>query len=197
MQAPVTHVPWPGRGQSVCGVCGPFSIVMRAKDWENVNEEPKKSRARVSVGSLALAACLVVVLLATMWPTPLDADYGASIEKFLAVIHRNGVPLWFGYNKLEFSANVIMFMPIGFFVALLLSARVWWLAPLICPGLSIAIELTQAVVLSARFATVQDILSNTTGALIGILIAFVLRAAVYERDKKTIARALWERGLHV
>ena len=132
--------------------------------------------------------------MATLWPTPLDQGFESSINKLFVVLYRNGVPLWFGYNKLEFSANVLMFIPLGFLVALLLPARIWWLALIICPAMSIAIELTQALALSARFATVVDVMSNSLGAVIGILIAVVLRAIVYERDQKVIARAVWAQG---
>lgn len=142
-----------------------------------------------------MASYVTVILVATLWPTPLDQGYSAAIQKVLDVVHRNGVPEWFGYNKLEFSANVVMFVPLGFLAALLLPARVWWLALLICPGLSIAIELTQATFLAARFATATDVIANSIGAVIGILVAVILRSIVYERDQKVIAVALWQRGL--
>ena len=132
--------------------------------------------------------------MATLWPTPLDQGFESSINKLFVVLYRNGVPLWFGYNKLEFSANVLMFIPLGFLVALLLPARIWWLALIICPAMSIAIELTQALALSARFATVVDVMSNSLGAVVGILIAVMLRAIVYERDQKVVARAVWAQG---
>ena len=61
------------------------------------------------------------------------------------MLHKNGVPSWFGYHKLEFSANVVMFIPIGFLVTMLLAQRLWWFALLICPALSIAIEVTQGL----------------------------------------------------
>ena len=56
-----------------------------------------------------------------------------------------------------------------------------------------SIELVQAVALSARFATPMDVLANTAGGYIGALVAFIIRAAVYTRDEKVIARADWER----
>lgn len=160
-----------------------------------MNALPPKSRVRELFAAALLMACVLVVLLATMWPTPLDKDYGTSIVKFLDVLHRNGVPEWFGYNKLEFSANILMFLPIGFLVALLLPVKVWWLALILCPLMSVGIEFTQATFLSARFATANDVIANTTGAVIGILCGVSLRALVYERDQKLIARALWQNGV--
>ncbi|HEV7949290.1 MAG TPA: VanZ family protein [Glaciihabitans sp.] len=138
--------------------------------------------------------CLTIVLFATMWPTPLDRGYSESINRVLEVLHRNGVPEWFGYDKLEFSANIVMFLPIGFLVALLLPSQVWWLALLICPILSGGIELIQANFLSARFATITDVIANSIGATIGALLAGTLLAIVHSRDEKVLARALWERG---
>lgn len=157
---------------------------------------PPKSRVRQNLGLALVMAYGLIVILATMWPTPLDQGFASSINRLLAVLHRNGIPEWFGYTKLEFSANVLMFVPLGFLVSMLLPVRVWWLALVICPGLSVAIELTQGFALSARFATVSDVLSNSLGALIGALIAVILRAAIYDRDEKIIARRLWEMGLN-
>ena len=153
---------------------------------------PPKSRVRQNLGLSLVLAYGLVVILATMWPTPLDQGFASSINRFLGVLHRNGIPEWFGYNKLEFTANILMFVPLGFLVSMLLPVRVWWLALVICPGISVAIEITQALALSARFATVSDVAANSTGALIGAVIAVVLRAAIYDRDEKIIARRLWE-----
>jgi glycopeptide antibiotics resistance protein len=131
------------------------------------------------------------VLAATLTPSTLDSGFESSIDKFFSVVHRHGVPDWFGYSELEFSANVVMFIPLGFFLALLPPARLWWLALLVCPALSIGIELTQATLLSGRFATVGDVVANSLGALVGGLAAFGIRAAIHRRDAKVIALAIW------
>ena len=152
---------------------------------------PPKSRVRESWAAAGLAVCICVVLLATMWPAPLDRGYESSIAKFLDVLHRYGVPLWFGYNKLEFFANIVMFLPVGFLLTLLFPKGLWWIALFACPALSIGIELVQAAALTERFATVNDVIANSSGALIGIVIAVCIRAVVHGRDQKIIARALW------
>ncbi|QYF72664.1 VanZ family protein [Cryobacterium sp. PAMC25264] len=155
---------------------------------------PRKSRVREWLSVLALLAYISVVLLATLSPTPLDQGYQGSIDKVLTVLHRNGVPEWFGYNKLEFSANIFMFIPLGFLITLLLPLKIWWLSIVFCPALSGAIELSQGAFLSARFASWGDVASNSIGALIGIIVAVCLRQLVYQRDEKLVERALWERG---
>lgn len=159
-----------------------------------VNQEPPKSRVRETLSFAALVVTVTLVLLATMWPAPLDRGYEGSIAKVLDVLHRNGIPVWFGYNRLEFSANILMFLPVGFVVALALPARIWWLSIVLCPALSVAIELIQGSLLSARFSTPLDVLANTLGAVLGITIAVCIRAIVHDRDEKIIARALWRAG---
>lgn len=153
---------------------------------------PPKSNTRLALAGVLLAVYAVFVLVVVLWPTPVDRDYQAAITKVLDVLHRNGIPGWFGYNKLEFSANILMFVPLGFLIALVLPARVWWLTLLITLGFSVAIELTQGALLAERFSSVTDVVANTIGGIIGTLIAVVLRAIVYQRDERVIARALWE-----
>jgi len=156
---------------------------------------PPKSRAREWLGVSTLIVYGAIVLFAVFWPAPIDQGFSASIDKVLDVMHRNGVPEWFGYNKLEFSANVLMFVPLGFLISLLLPARFWWLALFIGPALSVGIEMTQAAFLSARFATVSDVAANSIGAFVGAVAAMLLRAVVFSRDEKVIERALWEASL--
>ncbi len=136
---------------------------------------------------------MIFVLVVVLWPTPIDQDYRSAIDKVLRVLHRNGVPEWFGYNKLEFSANIGMFVPLGFLLALVFPARRWWLSLLVAPLFSVAIEVTQGLFLSARFSSWWDVLANSIGALIGITLALIVRALVHARDQKVIERALWER----
>lgn len=144
-----------------------------------------------------LVPCLVLlgiytamVLTATMWPTPLDQGYASSIARLLALLHRNGIPEWFGYNKLEFSANVLMFIPLGFLLTLALSRRWAWMSIVLVPVFSGLIEYTQGEFLAQRFATVRDVIANSIGGYIGAVAAAALRALVHARDRLVIERAL-------
>jgi glycopeptide antibiotics resistance protein len=154
--------------------------------------EPRRSRLRPFLATIGLVVCVVIIAMATMWPTPLDRGFESSITRVLEILHRNGVPTWYGYSKLEFSANIAMFVPLGFLVALLLSDRFWWLALIICPAVSVAIELTQLTLLAARFATVADVIANSAGALVGVICAVLLRYIVHRRDQAVVARTLWQ-----
>lgn len=42
------------------------------------------------------------------------------------------------------------------------------------------------------FSTLQDVIANTIGGLIGVLVAFAIRGMVHARDRKVVARALWD-----
>lgn len=157
-----------------------------------MSQQPPPSHVRRNISVLLLLAYIGVVAAMTLSPTPLDQGFESSIDKLLGVMHRNGIPEWFGYNKLEFTANIMMFIPLGFLFGLALPARVWWLAVIASPALSIMIEMTQAGLLAGRFATVSDVFANTLGGLFGTLLAMILRAIVNARDEKVIARALWQ-----
>lgn len=155
---------------------------------------PRASRLRLTVAVVGFAVVAAVVLAATLSPTPLDQGYESAIAKVLDVLHRYGVPNWFGYRALEFSANMAMFLPPGFLVALALPARAIWLFLLLIPAMSGTIELMQATFLAERFASVSDVVANTLGGYAGALMAVVLRAAVRRRDEKLVTRALWDAG---
>ncbi|HEY3410582.1 MAG TPA: VanZ family protein [Propionicimonas sp.] len=148
------------------------------------------SRVRLMLCGVLLVCYVGVVLTATMWPTPLDANYQSTITRLLEILHRHGIPEWFGYGKLEFSANVAMFVPLGFLLALTLPERTWWLAMLLIPAFSGVIEYTQGQWLDARFASGWDVAANTLGGYVGAVLAGLLRAVVHARDRLVIAQAL-------
>lgn len=152
---------------------------------------PPASHARIWIAGTGLLLYGALVLTATMWPTPLDRGYESSIARFLGVLHRNGVPEWFGYRKFEFTANIAMFIPLGFLLVLVLRRQVMWVALLLVPLTSITIELLQGFLLAERFASPLDVLANTIGGLIGVGAGALVRAGVNARDRKVIARAVW------
>jgi glycopeptide antibiotics resistance protein len=148
------------------------------------------SRFRLAISSTLLVLYLAVVLAATMWPTPLDTGYESAITRLLDLLHRHGLPMWFGYGKFEFTANIAMFVPLGFLVALTLPERAWWLVMLLIPACSAGIEFLQAEYLAARFASGWDVVANTIGGYLGAVICYALRALVHARDRLVVADAL-------
>uniref|UniRef100_UPI0039899F35 VanZ family protein n=1 Tax=Conyzicola sp. TaxID=1969404 RepID=UPI0039899F35 len=75
-------------------------------------------------------------------------------------------------------------------IAMLLPYRLSWFALVVGPAMSIAIELVQAIAFSARFASVGDVIANSTGAFIGAGLAFALRTVVRRLERETVGAAL-------
>ncbi|MFV0434118.1 MAG: VanZ family protein [Leucobacter sp.] len=145
--------------------------------------------ARVWIGIAGLVAVAALVALITLSPTPVDAGHRALVKELLSYLHGHGVPAWFGYNKLEFSANILMFVPVGFFIGLVLPMRYAWIGGLCGMAFSIAVEIAQLVMLPERFASGWDVLANSTGAWIGIGVAVLLRLCVAARDRRLLCDA--------
>ncbi|WP_434618270.1 VanZ family protein [Arthrobacter sp. A5] len=120
-----------------------------------------------------LAVYLVLLALIAFWPTPVDRPVDGTLEAFLRYLNRHGVPAWVDYGFVEKSANVALFFPLGLLVALILPRRRWWLAILIGICASCCIELGQLLFLSARVASVTDILVNSLGAALGAVCAHI------------------------
>lgn len=160
-------------------------------------EAPQKSRLRLAFGLAVLIAYTLFILAVTLSPTQMDVSYQNAVIRLLGVLHRNGVPEWFGYGEVEFLANIGMFVPFGFLVAILLPQKLSGLTILVGPAFSAFVENFQREFLDERVASVYDVYANSAGAILGWLIAAVLRGVVHARDRRVIARALWqyEQGL--
>lgn len=123
--------------------------------------EPR-SRLRALLGLIAYGAFVAAVGL---WPTPVDRPFDPLLSRLLRAVGRTGVRPLDAYDVLEFTANVAFFVLPA--VLLVLVVGRWWLAPLAGLLCSIAIELAQHFFLPGRLGTVNDVIANTLGALIG------------------------------
>jgi glycopeptide antibiotics resistance protein len=130
---------------------------------------------RVALALLALyvGAGLTVVL----WPTRVDTTLHGDLLTTLAAWHANGVPTFVNYAFIESGSNVLMFLPLGVLVTLIASARHSWIAPVVGFTASGAAELAQLLFLPNRVATIEDVVANTAGALIGTLLVVIARRA--------------------
>lgn len=158
-----------------------------------VGPKPPRSHARLWISTLLLTIYAAFVLLVTMWPSPKQLEFDGISSRLLRALHNLGVPEWFGYDKLEFTANIAMFVPLGFLLGLALPRRGWWVAVFAIPAFSGAIEITQGLALSERVSTMFDVLANTIGGLLGLLFAMIIRAMIHVRDRTMIERELWDR----
>lgn len=131
-----------------------------------------------------------IVLLVTLWPTTVDRGIDPYLERFLQELHERGVPRFVDYGFLEFTANIVFFVPVGFLGGLLLPLRLSWLA-IVAGGLfSAAIETTQHLFLPGRVASLADVVANSSGAVIGYLVALAVRLLILHRDVLVIRDVL-------
>ncbi|WP_167133909.1 VanZ family protein [Arthrobacter sedimenti] len=120
------------------------------------------------------AVWLVAVAFIVLWPTPVDHEAAGILRRGLGFLHRHGFPAFITYNVVEFTSNVLMFVPLGLFWFILAPHRWRWWGPVAGFALSALIEVTQLVLLPQRFATPYDVLANTTGAMTGTVLAWLL-----------------------
>jgi glycopeptide antibiotics resistance protein len=162
-----------------------------------VGQLPPRSPLRFALALTVLIAYTGFILAMTLSPSQLDVTVQRLVLRLVDVLHRYGVPTWFGYGEVEFLANIGMFIPFGFIFALLLPVRWAWVTVVVSGGFSSAIEWFQREFLDERVSSIWDVVANTTGGFAGFVLAATLRAIVHSRDRRVIARALWQarRGL--
>ena len=107
------------------------------------------------------AACallaLAAICVATLTPTP-----GTPSTSFWCIVCGDR-------GVLDFSANVVMFVPLGF--ALMLATERRWSSVLACMATTFSVELLQVSVVSGRDASLGDLVANTLGGGIGVALA--------------------------
>ncbi|HZM67055.1 MAG TPA: VanZ family protein [Nakamurella sp.] len=118
-----------------------------------------------------LVAFVLVIAVITFSPAPPDHGGQIALARFIILGHRrDGLPLWITFGRVEFAANVVMLVPIGFFGALSLTRARWLIVPAAIAA-SAVIEVSQALALPARDGSPRDVISNSLGALLGYLFA--------------------------
>ncbi|MEV8250436.1 VanZ family protein [Microbacterium sp. NPDC076768] len=108
----------------------------------------------------------------TLTPSRVEQSMPSFLDLILSTAHRLG---WtsLDFAGLEVIANILVFLPIGILAFVLLPRRFWLLAILIGPLLSLAIETAQRVALPHRIATLNDVVANSAGALLGVALALL------------------------
>ncbi len=106
----------------------------------------------------------------TLTPSRVEESMPNLLDLVLRAAHRLG---WesLDFTRLEIMANVLVFVPIGILSFLLLPRRAWALSFLVGPALSAVIELTQRLALPHRAATLDDVVANSLGATLGVVVA--------------------------
>ncbi len=121
--------------------------------------------SRILDPHVLLGVYLFLLTLIALWPTPVDSD----ARPFLRAVARI-VPV-LTYPRIEFAANILLFVPFGLLLALILRQR-YLIVPIAFVA-SVTIESVQALMIDKRVPSVMDIIANLAGACIGLLIVAV------------------------
>lgn len=136
------------------------------------------------VWALALSIPFLIGLAAlTLTPSKVEDSMPNLLDVILTTTHRLGWE-WLDFTRLEIIANVLVFVPVGILAFLLLPRRVWFLALLVGPLLSAMIETAQRVALPHRAATVNDVVANSTGAILGVVVAVAVTMLLAPRSSQ-------------
>ena len=130
--------------------------------------------------SITTFAYLGFVGWVTLGPQPFDDRGNGLIGRALRFFSRHDATDWITYQRLEFLANVGMFIPVGMFFLLLFGRRMWFVAVLAGVAMTCAIEFVQ-IFLPNRVSDVSDIIANSAGTLIGVLFTLVVTAGKARR----------------
>lgn len=119
---------------------------------------------------------LGLVAWMTLRPEVYGSTFSDNLWRALGFFSRHEKTSWLTFGVVESIANALMFVPLGFFLALFFPKRLFLAAVALCVLLSLGIETYQGTVLSgSRVEDFGDVIHNSTGGLIGALIALFLR----------------------
>ncbi|KRC61005.1 hypothetical protein ASE14_08625 [Agromyces sp. Root81] len=140
---------------------------------------------------LVAAAYAAAVLWATIGPAPWRTA-GHQVDGGILNPDAWTAPVtWTTGYLAEIAFNVAIFVPVGVLAALLIPRRRWPLAMLAGLGFTVVIELVQ-VPEPTRISDPRDLVMNTTGAVLGVLIVVLARGV---RRAGLVAASLTEGAL--
>ncbi|WP_159499764.1 VanZ family protein [Microbacterium sp. 18062] len=133
------------------------------------------ARAR-RVATILLVVYAVAAVLIAFWPEPVDRGATGLLDRIERVLP------WATYGRIEFAANVVFFIPLGWLLSILLDRSRSLVLPIGIVA-TVLIEAAQGELLAQRTASIYDVLANTTGTCVGMLLAalFGRRRAAADR----------------
>ena len=152
------------------------------------NQRVADAAGRVVLGRAVLPArvlllvCLAVVLLIVLEPGRPAAVAQDGLASWFDRLHAAGLWWWISYGLVEFTANVVMFLPLGVLGSLARPPGGGRTVVLLAAALSGTVELVQATMLPDRTGDLRDVASNTLGALVGVLAVALVRRRARRRQ---------------
>jgi glycopeptide antibiotics resistance protein len=120
---------------------------------------------------VVLTAMLAPLAFIAFWPSPVDQPVAGQLAAVLNFLHLHGIPAWVNYGFVEASANVALFVPLGVVSSLAFPHWSWWRVGVLGLLISCCMELGQLLFLHNRFPSPLDLVTNSSGAVIGALLA--------------------------
>jgi glycopeptide antibiotics resistance protein len=133
------------------------------------------------VGAVAVVYVAVVAFI-VFWPA--GEMPSSSVSLLYGLSQDLGAPVQLTPSRIEFLANVVMFVPLSLLGSLLMPQWTWSSWVVVGYVATFSIELTQGLLLPDRSATMQDVVANTGGALIGALLAWAIRHGAAGRQSQ-------------
>ena len=146
----------------------------------------------VSVVTLAYLGTLAWL---TLTPSNTSERTFSLLQRVVRAFQSNADTDFLTFARVEFMANVALFVPMGVFVVLLLGRRLWWAGIFAGVLASCWIELAQGIWLSDRVSDPRDLVSNGLGTVFGVLLALVITWPAANRlRQQSRARAARQAG---
>lgn len=121
-----------------------------------------------SVARVVLTLYGISLAMIALWPVPVDSGAARFLGRLIRL-----VPV-LTYPRIEFAANMVLFVPLGVLLMLILRRR--YLILPIAIVVTVAIECSQGLLLDKRTPSLLDIIANTTGACLGMLIVAAVQS---------------------
>lgn len=111
-----------------------------------------------------------------LWPEPIQTtDLGRALANWLAsLIVSEDLNAAHALVHLEIWLNFLIFIPFAFVLHLIFARFGFWIAPVVSFSVSVFAEVMQKVLLVQRVSSIQDVMLNTAGALLGWVLAIAV-----------------------
>ncbi|AYF97251.1 VanZ family protein [Protaetiibacter intestinalis] len=121
---------------------------------------------RLHDARLWLAGYAVALAVIGLWPVHVDEGARPLLDAIIRAVPG------LSYPRIEFAANVLLFVPMGALLAVILRRR--YLVLPIALVVTVGIESAQASLIAHRTPSVLDVIANVTGAAVGLLLVELL-----------------------
>ncbi len=141
--------------------------------------------ARVLLG-FWFAVYLALLCWIILWK--LDIPYiGSGNLRAIKLVPFAATATYGASAPLEVIANLLLFVPFGLYLGMLAPRWSWWKVAGVAAVASLGLEVTQYL-LALGSSDITDVIVNTAGALVGLVVIAVIRLWRGERTREVVTR---------